>query len=515
MGKKSQKKVTAASPVIKEVPTKKLSAQRRHELNNLNDALLKHGFNQTNNITEQWQQYVEIRSILDRIQTIENVLKPKGVGPRNRPAAIDAFYKWADECGAQYNGVKIAEFPGYDMGLEAVKDFKKDEIFMTIPKKMIMSEETLSISLSPLVTEIPMFDSMTHVKLAFALLLEKVNPNSFWKPYIDLLPEKYSTVMYFTVNEMQELKGSNALSQALNQCKSIARQYAFVRKCLQNVRSDKYEKDTPGSATFDILKEKLTFELYCWAVSTVMTRQNAIPRSKPESGRTSNTSHLMPALIPFWDFTNHKDGDITSSYNLELDQLESSALTDYAKAEQIFIFYGDRSNADLLVHNGFVYPPNSKDRISIRLGLSSSDELLQQRTELLEQLNIPKNCELKVLPAPEYISSQLLAFVRVFNMNRDQLNHWINSDRAIDLLHIDCALETVLESKTWLFLQTRLSLLLKVFPTTLDDDEIALANYNKGQTKLGHTKAMLLQYRILEKRILTNALDYAKQRTKA
>lgn len=520
MGKKPQKKFQNHN---KESP-KKLSAQKRNELNQLIDSLLKIGFKQANNVTEQWSQYVEIQAILDRIQLIENTLKVKT--PKiTRISNINGFCKWAKENGAIFDNVKVTEYPGYDLGLEAIQDLKKNEMFVIVPKKIIMSEESLSISLAPIVTEIPMFDSMTNVKLAFALLLEKINGDSFWKPYIDILPEKYTTVMYFNTNEMQELKGSNCLSGALNQCKSIARQYAFIYKCIQNVKTDQNNgKITPGNVAFESLKEKFTYELYRWAVSTVMTRQNFIPSSSynkstennddENSSTTSKVNDSMPALIPLWDLANHKDGEVTSAYNMELDRLESLSLSDYTKGEQIFMYYGNRSNADLLVHNGFIYPENTKDSVSIRLGLGNHDELYSDKSKLLDQLHIANNCELKVLQSPEYISPHLLAFVRIFNMNQDQLNHWINTERAVDLLHIDCALETSLESKTWMFLQTRLCILLRVFPTTLEDDEIALLNHQKGQSKLGHIKAMLLQYRILEKKILMNALDYAKQRTK-
>lgn len=138
-----------------------------------------------------------------------------------------------------------------------------------------------------------------------------------------------------------------------------------------------------------------------------------------------------------------------------------------------------------------------------------------QRSQVLRMLQISKSGELQLLPAPDFISPQLLGFVRVFNMNQEQLEHWIQSERAIDLLHIDCALETSLESKTWQFLQTRLMLLLRVFPTTLEEDELRLAQYKTGELKLRYIPAMILEYRVLEKRILLNALDYAKQRTKA
>lgn len=95
----------------------------------------------------------------------------------------------------------------------------------------------------------------------------------------------------------------------------------------------------------------MEFSIYFrWAVSTVMTRENLIPRSGeiPE-GETATT---ITALIPFWDMANHRRGTITSFYNVETEQIESTAQDDFQKNEQIFIDYGDRSNAELMIHNG-------------------------------------------------------------------------------------------------------------------------------------------------------------------
>lgn len=152
----------------------------------------------------------------------------------------------------------------------------------------------------------------------------------------------------------------------------------------------------------------------------------------------------------------------------------------------------------------------------IRLGLSQSDPLVNKRTELLESIGITKNSEITVLPTPRFISPELLAFVRIFNMNEEQLNHWLAPDKvASDLLYLDCALDTALEIKTWNFLKMRLTLLLRAFPTTVDDDINSLEQHQKkGQQKLGHIKTMIIQYRIAEKRILHDALTYIEERSK-
>ncbi|KAG4074422.1 hypothetical protein HA402_000401 [Bradysia odoriphaga] len=499
MGKKSQKKDN------KKENSKQLPVLKRVELNQLLDNLLKLGFSTTNSLTEQWNEFVEMKTLISQIQVIESELKVKNSG-KTRLACIEKFVEWAKTNGAEFDGIDIAEFPNYELGLAATKDFKQNDLLITIPRKMIMSLDNVSASVLPMMSS-PIIESMSNVKFAFWLIVEKLNPDSFWKPYLDILPDKYSTVMNFSVAEMQELKGSSALPAALNQCKNIARQYAYINKFVKNRQVDAVDP------VFEMLRERFTYDLYCWAVSTVMTRQNSIPKVSPDNN-TEVEAQPTPALIPLWDMANHTEGVVSSSFNEETDRIESAAFMDFRKGEQIFIYYGSRNNTNFLIHNGFVYPNNLTDSVAIRLGLSDADPLLIKRTQLLDALKIPKNCELDVLPSPKYISPKLLGFVRVFNMGEEQLDHWLASERSDDLLWTDCALETALETKIWTFLKIRLTILLKSFTTTIAEDEAIVDAHKKGQNKLGHNKILVIQFRLTEKRILQDALEYVEQRTK-
>lgn len=87
-----------------------------------------------------------------------------------------------------------------------------------------------------------------------------------------------------------------------------------------------------------------------------MTRQNLIPVTSSAADTTTNDINPItkPALIPFWDMANHMNGHITTSFNIEKHQVESLTLKSCKKGEQIFIYYGNRNNTDLLVHNGYV-----------------------------------------------------------------------------------------------------------------------------------------------------------------
>lgn len=264
MGKKKSSAPASAS-------TKKLSQPKRNELNEAADHLLKLCFDATANPTELWTQYNDIQTVLQRIKAIESELKPKtslaasssssssSPGGQKRVAAIEQFYKWARTNGITFDGIHIAQYPNLEFGLQSDRAFKQGELFVTVPRTVILSlDNNLSCVATSLLSQLPVLDTMPNVKLAVALIVERLlGTNSFWKSYIDLLPERYATVMHFTPNEMAELKGSSAFIPALNQCKHIARQYAFLRKALHS-----FKDSTACESILAVLQERFTYDIY-------------------------------------------------------------------------------------------------------------------------------------------------------------------------------------------------------------------------------------------------------------
>lgn len=202
----------------------KLSAQQRKELNNLVGLLVKENvFENYTNPNEEWRQYENIQGILKQIQAIEAPLQRKRATEEDsRLANIEKFYQWAKDNGVHYEGLEIKKFPDYDLGLVATRDIKKDDLLFTIPRQLILSEENLQYEF------VHNCFKFSNMRLAFTLMMESLKEDSFWKPYIDLLPDSYSTVLYYTPEEMAELKGSNALSGALKLCLIIARLYVNI-----------------------------------------------------------------------------------------------------------------------------------------------------------------------------------------------------------------------------------------------------------------------------------------------
>uniref|UniRef100_A0AAY3ZVM4 protein-histidine N-methyltransferase n=1 Tax=Denticeps clupeoides TaxID=299321 RepID=A0AAY3ZVM4_9TELE len=286
MGKKSrvktQKSGTGAAAVVSP-----------KEIMNLISELLQKCSNVAPSSGKEWEEYSQIRGLVEKIRK-----KQKGMSVVFDGSREDYFpdlMAWAGECGASLEGFAIAEFADEGYGLKATRDIKAEELFLWIPRKMLMTVESAKNSvLGPLYGQDRILQAMGNVTLALHLLCERADPTSPWQPYIRTLPSEYDTPLYFEEDEVCHLLATQAIQDVLSQFKNTARQYAYFYKVIQ----------THPNASKLPLKDAFTFDDYRWAVSSVMTRQNQIP--------TEDGSRVTLALIPLWDMCNHTNGLVSS-----------------------------------------------------------------------------------------------------------------------------------------------------------------------------------------------------------
>ena len=77
-----------------------------------------------------------------------------------------------------------------------------------------------------------LLQSLPSAALSLYLLAERWNPDSFWRPYIDMLPKTYTIPLFYSVDEVRMLEGSPVYLEVLNQNRSIARQYAYLHQMI-------------------------------------------------------------------------------------------------------------------------------------------------------------------------------------------------------------------------------------------------------------------------------------------
>uniref|UniRef100_A0A8B9FMI5 protein-histidine N-methyltransferase n=1 Tax=Amazona collaria TaxID=241587 RepID=A0A8B9FMI5_9PSIT len=488
MGKKSrvktQKSGTGATATV---PPK--------EMLNLISELLQKCSSPTPGPGKEWEEYVQIRSLVEKIRKKQKGLSVVFDGKRDD--YFPELMKWATENGASTEGFEIANFEEEGFGLKATREIKAEELFLWVPRKLLMTVESAKNSvLGSLYSQDRILQAMGNITLAFHLLCERANPNSFWLPYIQTLPSEYDTPLYFEEDEVQYLQSTQAIHDVFSQYKNTARQYAYFYRVIQTSKLP--------------LKDSFTYDDYRWAVSSVMTRQNQIP--------TEDGSRVTLALIPLWDMCNHTNGLITTGYNLEDDRCECVALQDFKAGEQIYIFYGTRSNAEFVIHSGFFFDNNSHDRVKIKLGVSKSDRLYAMKAEVLARAGIPTSSVFALHSTEPPISAQLLAFLRVFCMSEEELKEHLIGERAIDKIftlgNSEFPISWDNEVKLWTFLEARASLLLKTYKTTVEDDRSFLETHDLTTHAIMAIKLRSGEKEILEKAVKSAAASreyYTKQ----
>ncbi|KFQ29492.1 Histone-lysine N-methyltransferase setd3 [Mesitornis unicolor] len=469
------------------------------EMLNLISELLQKCSSPTPGPGKEWEEYVQIRSLVEKIRKKQKGLSVVFDGKRDD--YFPELIKWATENGASTEGFEIANFEEEGFGLKATREIKAEELFLWVPRRLLMTVESAKSSvLGSLYSQDRILQAMGNITLAFHLLCERANPNSFWLPYIQTLPSEYDTPLYFEEDEVQYLQSTQAIHDVFSQYKNTARQYAYFYKVIQ----------THPNASKLPLKDSFTYDDYRWAVSSVMTRQNQIP--------TEDGSRVTLALIPLWDMCNHTNGLITTGYNLEDDRCECVALQDFKAGEQIYIFYGTRSNAEFVIHSGFFFDNNSHDRVKIKLGVSKSDRLYAMKAEVLARAGIPTSSVFALHSTEPPISAQLLAFLRVFCMSEEELKEHLIGERAIDKIftlgNSEFPISWDNEVKLWTFLEARASLLLKTYKTTVEDDKSFLETHDLTSHAIMAIKLRLGEKEILEKAVKSAAASreyYTKQ----
>ncbi|XP_076441686.1 actin-histidine N-methyltransferase-like [Babylonia areolata] len=469
-----------------------LSKSAKREITELVTQLLEICSKPPSSGAKELEDYPEIHGLVEKIRKIQSGLRPATV---NREQAVPAFMEWLHKNGVDSSAVEIQSFPGYGLGLKANKDIKESDLLLKIPRALMMTvDSALKTPLGELIREDKILQVMPNVTLAMHLLVESKSPKSFWKPYLDILPDSYTTPLYFSPDELQHLKGSPTLGNSITQYRSVARQYAYFYRLLQK----------HAAASKLGINENFTFDDYRWAVSTVMTRQNLIPREDSSEKKTYG-------LIPLWDMCNHTNGIYSTDFDTESNCSLCYSQQDVAAGDQVFMFYGPRSNGEFLVHNGFVFPDNEHDRLCLKLGISKGDPLCDAKSEVLGKISLQTSRSFFLHCGECPVDGEMLAFLRIFTMDEETLMKKYTGDVSEETLNNLMELESPVsadnEEKVWGFLETRAALLLKAYPTSVKDDEDQLK-----QTDLPHPLVMALQLRLGEKKILQQTVSFASRR---
>jgi len=393
-------------------------------------------------------------------------ISPKSPSEADMRLKFDRFRAWIKKYGGAKSG--LGESFDFVWGLKegsgviALKDMKPGtgRPFMSIHRNLMMLTETAFKSpLGALLSQDSLCQSLPSLVLVLHLWYErfatKEKAPSFFKPYIDVLPTKFSLPIFYTDKELSLLKGSPTMLTILKLKKSTVRQYVYYYNLFKRVRY--------------MSIPEFRYEDFLWAVGVVMSRQNKVPSAK-------NPADSVSSLIPGMDMCNYADGEMKTFYNPDTDCSESYLMATVKKNDPIYIYYGDRANTQLFLYQGFVYDNNRNDVYKFPVRLSDKDPLFKLKRLLLSKQKLqPKQGF--VLHKTGQIPPPLVTYARIVSLTKPEASLYLKNpvnDKKITARN---------EVEAMTLIHDTLSSLYKDYPTTLAED-VKLLKEAQGTTEV-------------------------------
>ncbi|XP_028769031.1 uncharacterized protein LOC114726587 [Neltuma alba] len=349
-------------------------------------------------------------------------------------AKLARFLQWLQGNGVQLHGCSIKYCDSRKgFGIFSTKDVS-DGVLLVVPLDLaitpmrVLQDPLLGPECRAMFEEGEVDDRFLMILF---LTMERLRHNSSWKPYLDMLPTSFRNPLWFSDDDLQELRGTTLFRATELQKKNLLSLYdtkvkALVKKLLI----------LDGYSETDVC-----FEDFLWANSVFWSRALNIPFPRsfvfpkmqtPDSCISVNGSVKtlinesqveksddeinemacnkiqgdlvwVEGLVPGIDFCNHDlkpiatweiDGTGSVTHLPSSMYLLSAAQNPSEIGQEISISYGNKGNEELLYLYGFVIDNNPDDYLMVHYPAEAiaSISCSESKSRLLEAQKAEMRC---------------------------------------------------------------------------------------------------------------------------
>ena len=378
--------------------------------------------------------------------------------------------------------VEIVYYGNGGVGVQAIENIRNGEVILSIPEENMISLDLANnfndFKARSLEKKID-WEGPKHTAFA-AFLLENRSKKSIWSPYFDMLPAKMHTnPLLFSEKELDELKGTDFLSKSEKQKQIFKRDYS------------KLTKNMPEYSNY-------CFEDFCSHRLIVSSRVFGYENSK---------SQKTDALIPFADLVNPGNKNTHWAFEKSNGCFEFKAIQDINKGEPIKISFGKKCNTRFLVNYGYIEENNTNyNEVRLDVVLDEKYVFLKEKKEILKMDSNEKTMNL-VLRWQEDEFLELLKKIRIL------LAENISILYDLPLPEITSVQS---EKNSLYFLKDILSNILKVYPTTYEEDSKLLKKENLTLNEMNCIKSRMGEKKLIESHLeISKILDNVLETTQA
>lgn len=358
---------------------------------------------------------------------------------------FERMQHWLREGGAKFPKLYLQYYSDEYRGVHCLAEVQTGEQVLYVPRQYIMTSEVARESeIGRKLLESKVELRSKHSFLAAYLLVEKERGReSFWSPYIECLPQKYTTMpLFFDEPTLDLLQGSLCLSKIAERINSLRQEYDNIRRAVPEFN-------------------RFTLEDFMWARLVVITRIFGM----------SIDGQKTDGLVPYADMLNHKRPRETQwSYEDAQHGFIISALQAIPRGAQCYDSYGRKCNSRFFVNYGFALEDNPDNECVINVQLDPKDAGFVHKMRLLNNRAQAQRRQFQV-PAlfPDAKTNELLSFMRFANCKDSELMLISSAAGDTKLNELKpTSIETEIAALRDIARAAQVSL--KLFPTSLEED---------------------------------------------
>ncbi|KAF9981961.1 hypothetical protein BGZ75_006678 [Mortierella antarctica] len=410
------------------------------------------------------------------------------------------FLTWLEANGATVSkSISLQDYSaeGAGRGVVAVADINKDEELFSIPRPLLLSPET-----SALAQKIDLSDLEGWNPLMMCMIYEYCRGgDSHWKPYFDILPMNFSTPMFWSADELQELAGTGVMDKiGKDEAESI-----FAEKLWPLIKShaDLFPVKDQDEAAFLKIFHRMGSLIMAYAFHDTLPGQDEDEdMDDDEDDEDEEEEKVAVSMVPMADMLNHKTGYNNARLFHEKDCLRMVAIKSIKSGQQIYNTYGDLCNAGKKY--GFVDVPNphniaeiSGESVVAKCTVGTDQDKDEKVEWLLEHDGLE---DFFILEAGDEIPEELIGCVKILMMPIDEFRTTVVEGKKLPSTKLTLEVQKVLRE----LFETKIA----EYASNAKDDKALLKQSQDSQPQNKRNAAIV---RSGERDIVQSVLDKVKK----
>ena len=208
--------------------------------------------------------------------------------------------------------------------------------------------------------------------LTLFIVFEKRLENSYWKPYLDSLPNNFDLPLVWKNEEVKNLLSGTSLENI------TVEKLKWIRKVTDCVNG--FNIDLIGTVEIDEFQ---------WAYSAISSR--AFPRAKMIENKVVHNNEWLSiseiCLYPVLDMLDHHP-DAKIEWIMDPTGVKFVTNDNVQPGIEVYNNYGPKGNENLLSNYGFVLVNNLNDYCKIRLNVQKKDPFAKIKRKMVDSLGI-------------------------------------------------------------------------------------------------------------------------------